>query len=254
MQIQHLRHATFAVTMKGMKILVDPMLSPAGAMDPVQNAANPQRIPLFDLPVRGDELRRLVDQLDALLVTHVHRDHWDAEARDLLPKRLPVFCQEEDEATFRRAGFSSVHPIKVETEWQGLRLFRTSGQHGTGEVGKRMGRVSGFILKADREGTLYITGDTIWCPEVKEALQAYQPHVAVVYAGQATFLTGGPITMSVDDIVQVCRESPKTKVVAVHMEAINHCLLTRAELKKRLEQEGLLHQVQIPDDGEAFIF
>jgi hypothetical protein len=34
------------------------------------------------------------------------------------------------------------------------------------------------------------------------------------------------------------------------MEAINHCLLTRAELADRLAQEGLAQQVQIPADGE----
>ena len=75
MQIQLLRHATFVVTIKGLKILVDPMFSPAGAMDPVQNAGNQKRIPLADLPLTGDELRRLLDQLNAVLVTHVHRDH-----------------------------------------------------------------------------------------------------------------------------------------------------------------------------------
>ena len=149
MHIQLLRHATFVVTIKGLKILVDPMLSPAGAMDPVQNATNQRRIPLVGLPVTDDELRRLLDQLNAVLVTHVHRDHWDARARDLLPKHLPVFCQVEDEATFRQAGFSAVHPIKMETEWQGLRFLRTGGQHGTGEIGKKMGTVSGFVLKAE---------------------------------------------------------------------------------------------------------
>ena len=254
MQIQLLRHATFVVTIKGLKILVDPMLSPAGAMDPVQNAGNQKRIPLADLPLTGDELRRLLDQLNAVLVTHVHRDHWDAKAREVIPKHLPVFCQTEDEATFRQAGFSLVHPIKMETEWQGLRFFRTDGQHGTGEIGKKMGTVSGFVLKADREPTLYIAGDTIWCPEVREALHTRQPDVVVVYAGQATFLTGGPITMSADDVIKVCRERPAAKVVAIHMEAINHCLLTRTELKRRLEGEGLLHQGQIPNDGEVMTF
>jgi hypothetical protein len=37
-------------------------------------------------------------------------------------------------------------------------------------------------------------------------------------------------------------------VVAVHMEAINHCLLTREELAQQAESAGV--QVIIPDDGE----
>lgn len=254
MHIQLLRHATFVVTIKGLKILVDPMLSPAGAMDPVQNATNQRRIPLVGMPVTDDELRRLLDQLNAVLVTHVHRDHWDARARDLLSKQLPVFCQVEDEATFRQAGFSAVHPIKMETEWQGLRFLRTGGQHGTGEVGKKMGTVSGFVLRAEGEPTLYIAGDTIWCPEVREALHTYQPDVVVLYAGEASFLTGGRITMNAEDVLQVCKERPTAKVIAIHMETINHCLLTRTVLKSRLEQAGVIQQVQIPDDGEIISF
>jgi hypothetical protein len=39
--------------------------------------------------------------------------------------------------------------------------------------------------------------------------------------------------------------------VAVHMEAINHCLLTRDELREKLQSEGLLGRVEIPADGET---
>jgi hypothetical protein len=57
-----------------------------------------------------------------------------------------------------------------------------------------MGRVSGFILKAVGEPTMYITGDTIWCEEVKKALDIYRPEVTIVNAGGARFITGDPIT------------------------------------------------------------
>ena len=38
--------------------------------------------------------------------------------------------------------------------------------------------------------------------------------------------------------------------VAVHMEAINHCLLTRADLRADLEAEGLGGRVLVPEDGQ----
>lgn len=56
--------------------------------------------------------------------------------------------------------------------------------------------------------------------------------------------------MNEQDIVELCRYAPAASVIAVHMEAINHCLLTREQLAGRLEQEGLLEQVRIPGDGE----
>ena len=71
----------------------------------------------------------------------------------------------------------------------------------------------------------------------------------VVNAGAAQFLHGDPITMTSGDVVRVCRAAPHAQVVAVHMEAINHCLLTREELAQQAENAGV--RVVIPADGET---
>jgi L-ascorbate metabolism protein UlaG (beta-lactamase superfamily) len=109
--------------------------------------------------------------------------------------------------------------------------------------------VSGFVLCAPGEGTLYIAGDTIFCPEVEEALLENRPDATVVNAGAARFLLGDPIVMTAQDVVRVCRVLPTTRVIAVHLEALNHCPLTRDELREKLREEGLLQQVEIPEDG-----
>jgi hypothetical protein len=38
-------------------------------------------------------------------------------------------------------------------------------------------------------------------------------------------------------------------VIAVHLEALNHCPLTRNELREKIREEGLLEQVEMPEDG-----
>jgi L-ascorbate metabolism protein UlaG (beta-lactamase superfamily) len=96
--------------------------------------------------------------------------------------------------------------------------------------------------------TLYIAGDTIWCDEVREALERYKPAGVVVNTGTAQFLRGDPITMTADDVVAVCQAAPAAQVVAVHMEAINHCLLTRDDLAFQLEAARV--RAEIPGDGE----
>jgi L-ascorbate metabolism protein UlaG (beta-lactamase superfamily) len=254
MQIQLIRHATLVVTLGDLKLVVDPMLSPAGAMDPVANAANQRRIPLVDLPFDDADLEQLRAQIDGVLVTHTHRDHWDTPAAQLIAKETPILCQPEDAARIREAGFTRVQPLEQADEWHGLQITRTGGRHGTGQIGRQMGPVSGFVIRGANEPSLYIAGDTIWCEEVAAALVTYRPDVVVLNAGAAQFLSGDPITMTAGDVVQVCDTLPSMQVVAVHMEAINHCLLTRADLREQLRAAGLLDRVSIPQDGETLTF
>ncbi|MDT8900217.1 MBL fold metallo-hydrolase [Anaeroselena agilis] len=247
MELRLVRHATHIVNMGGVKLLVDPVLSPAGAMPPIDNSPNPLRNPLVGLPINESDLAAV----DGILCTHTHRDHFDAAAAERLPKELPVFCQPADEAKFRDFGFVKVTAVGDTAEWRGVSLTRTGGRHGSGELAERMGPVSGYVLRCPGEPTLYIAGDTVWCPEVAAALAEHRPEVIVLFAGAAQFLSGGPITMGTADIAAVCAAAPAARVMVVHMEAFNHCLLTRPLLREFLEREGLAAQVTVPADGAS---
>lgn len=245
MNLQLIRHATLGLEYAGIRFLIDPMFSDKGANPPIVNTANDRRNPLVALP----DTARDWHTPDVLLVTHLHPDHWDAAAAAALPKHTPVLCQPGDEPAFQSAGFRTVSPVAAVYSYRHVTITRTSGRHGTGEIGIKMGPVSGFVLQAEGYPTLYIAGDTIWCDEVAEALDAHRPEVTVVNAGGARFTSGDPITMDAEDVARVCRFAPYTRVVAVHMDSINHCLVTRADLRAHLEKEDLLSRVIIPEDG-----
>src|SRR5512146_1030155 len=108
MQVQLIRHATLRISISGHTFLVDPMLSDKDAMDPIQNASNFLRIPMVPLPFSDDEILK---DVDAVLVTHTHRDHWDDAATAAVPKSLPIFCQPEDASKFAEWGYPDVRPI-----------------------------------------------------------------------------------------------------------------------------------------------
>ncbi len=254
MKIQLLRHATCLITFQGKNLLLDPMLSPSGTLEAVPQVPNPAKNPLVDLP-ENVALNDLLAHLDGVLVTHTHRDHFDAISINLLPKDRPLFCQTQDADKICESGFLAVLPVNESLSWNDFTIHRSGGQHGTGEIATKMGPVSGYILTSSNEPTLYITGDTVVCPEVRESLQKYQPDVILSFAGAAQFHEGDPITMTLSDIFDLTQSAPHSKIVAIHMEAWNHCRLSRKELKaflkEKLFREG---QVFVPENGESLVF
>jgi L-ascorbate metabolism protein UlaG (beta-lactamase superfamily) len=247
MHLRLIRHATVLLHVAGRRVLVDPMLDPAGARPPVESTPNPRRNPLVDLPEPPEVV---VSGIDAALITHLHADHFDETAARLLPRELPLLVQPPDEAPLRERGFSDVRPVDDElVPWEGAVVARTPARHGRGEIAERLAPVSGFVITGEGEPTLYLAGDTVWGEEVRGVLDAQEPDVVVVNAGGARFLEGDPIVMTAEDVVAVARAAPQARVVVVHLEAINHCLETRSDLHQRLSEEGLQDQVTVPEDG-----
>ncbi|MEN2280890.1 MBL fold metallo-hydrolase [Algoriphagus sp. SE2] len=250
--IRLLRHATLILEINGKKLLIDPMLSEKEAMDPIRNCGNDIRIPMVDLPIPRSEINAMISEMDAIVITHLHRDHWDNSAKDLIPKDKLIFCSSNDEKAIRNQGFENVQTIEDNLTWRGINIYRTGGQHGTGDIGKSMGKVSGFVFKHQKD-SIYLAGDTIWCEEVENALSNHNPNVTILNAGGAKFLTGDPITMTSNDIIKVYEKLPETKIIAVHMDTINHCFLTRKILFEELKKNSLEAKVKIPNDGESII-
>ncbi|MEZ4944113.1 MAG: MBL fold metallo-hydrolase [Cyclobacteriaceae bacterium] len=248
-EVRLLRHATLVIQIGGKKILIDPMLSGKGAMDPVGNCGNDIRIPMVNLPLPESEIEELLEAVDAVIVTHLHRDHWDAVAQKQIDKGKTIICQPNDESKLNEQGFYATLSVDDRVEWHDLTISRTNGRHGTGEIGQLMGEVSGFVLD-DGQQKIYVAGDTIWCEEVKAALQKYQPDYTVLNAGGAQFLKGDPITMTPDDIIKVHDELPETNIIAVHMDTVNHCFVKRTDIQQALAKSGIVNKVLIPSDGE----
>ncbi len=87
MQIQLIRNATLRLQYAGLQLLTDPYLA-AKHSRPSFTGKSPN--PLVELPIPPEEV---IAGVDGVLVSHLHSDHFDPAARDLLPKDIPILCQ-----------------------------------------------------------------------------------------------------------------------------------------------------------------
>ena len=253
MNITQVRNATLRLEFAGTDFLIDPFLGKKGSYPPFPGSLRQdQSNPLSDLPM---PLERLLEGIDAVIVTHLHLDHWDEAAKAVLPKQLPLFAQNEDDAReIAKSGFESISVLNEGTSFGDIRLIKTPGEHGRGEVLKMAGLVCGVVFKHPREKTLYVAGDTVWYQAVQETIEAHQPEVIIVNGGDNQFFGSGSLIMGKGDIVRVHLAAPKAHILVSHMEAVNHWMLSRAELKTFLRETGIEASVSVPDDGQSYTF
>ncbi|UFH34675.1 MBL fold metallo-hydrolase [Flavobacterium acetivorans] len=246
--LQLVRNATLLIEYGGKKILVDPMLSPKGAID---SWAGIQKNPTVDLKMPVNEI---VKDVDLVLVTHTHDDHFDKAASKILDKSIALMHQPADKEFFQKEGFTSAAVLEGNVLWNEINIHRVEGQHGTGEVLEMMGKTSGFVLKAKNQPTVYIVGDAIWTEDIKKTIKKFKPDYIIVNSGGAQMqgFENVPIIMDEAQTMALINESGKAKVIAVHMDALDHCRTTRSSLSQKAAEFNIgTDKLIIPQDGEV---
>ena len=253
---QHIRNATAKIEMAGSTFLVDPYLAPKGSYAGFEGTINSQkRNPLIDMK---EPVEKVLEGVDAVIVTHTHADHWDEYAQKVLPKTLPIFVQNAGDARIIRSqGFKDVRVLGKNTEFNQVKLSKTGGQHGTDQMyaipqlAELAGEAMGVVMQADGEKTLYIVGDTIWNEEVDFALNRYKPEVIVMNTGYAQlqgFSDG--IIMGKADVAKARQVAPQADIITVHMDAVNHAAVTSDEMRKFVK-ENKLTKIAVPKESEV---
>jgi hypothetical protein len=89
---------------------------------------------------------------------------------------------------------------------------------------------------------------------VEENLRTHKPDVIVLNCGDAQIIGLGSIIMGKGDVYKVHQVAPRATLLASHMEAVNHGMLSRKELREFIAEKGMTPRVRVPDDGEAVTF
>lgn len=143
--------------------------------------------------------------LDAVLLSHLHGDHFDRVARRELDHSLPVLTTPSAARSLTRWGFGSADGLEtwqtrtlVKGGWQ-LSIRSVPGRHGPGPVDLLLPSVMGSVLElSETDGStfrVYVSGDTLFRPWLREIVERTGPlDAAVVHLG-GTRILGLLVTM-----------------------------------------------------------
>ena len=184
--------------------------------------------------------------------------------KKFLPKSIKIFVQHERDGDLLKAqGFTNITSLSLEktVEFEGIILNKTGGSHGTTEMyavpqlAEILDEAMGVIFQAKDHPTVYLVGDTVWTAEVNKAINRYKPDVMIMNTGDARTLAfpNDGIIMGLQDVAHARQMLPNTKLITVHMDAVNHMSVYRKDLRQFV-QANKLENVVIPEDGETVKF
>jgi len=249
LRIQLIRSATLRISFGKKIFLIDPWFAEKGYGP---SYAGRVASPLVNLPMPVGEI---LEGVDAVIVSHLHTDHFDEVARGALDRDIPIFCHARFAEPINAFGFSNVKSLSGTVSFGDVRLSVTDGRHGPDEILGEMGPVSGFVFRAKGEPTLYWAGDTILCDEVRDVITTECPDVIVVHGCGAVWNGIGPLVMDRSMVFETLRISGSAAIIACHLDAVDHATVSRKLLRKAsLKEPEITKRLSIPEDGEVLNF
>lgn len=117
--------------------------------------------------------------LDAVVLSHLHGDHWDRVAERGLNHQLPVVTTHAAARTLRRRGFAQARGLDTWGEFviakgtSQVRITSLPGRHAPTPLNRLLPPVMGTMLEfgdadAPPQRRLYISGDTLLVDELNE--------------------------------------------------------------------------------------
>jgi L-ascorbate metabolism protein UlaG (beta-lactamase superfamily) len=163
--------------------------------------------------------------LDAVVLSHLHGDHWDRVARRELDRTAPVLTTTAAAPKLARQGFSAQgldtwQDTVLRRDAEQLRVVALPGIHARGLMGRLLPPVMGSMLEHSVDGAVrrrvYVSGDTLDGAHLDAVRDRFPGiDVAVVHLG-GTRVLAHTVTMDGAQGASFLRRIGPTAAVPVH--------------------------------------
>ncbi|SDL30001.1 MBL fold metallo-hydrolase [Nonomuraea jiangxiensis] len=207
-----------------------------------------------------------VDQLpplDAVVLSHMHGDHWDRVARDGLDKATPIVTTPQAAGKLRRQGYTDVaalhtwHSNELTNEYGSLRVTALPARHGPGAADFLMPQTMGSLLEFSDPGghvlmRMLISGDTLMAGELAEIPRRFPDiDVGIVHLGGTKLLGMLMVTMDGRQGAQWVDLIRPRVVVPVHYDDYTVFSSPLSDFREKVEQAGHGARVTYLDRGQS---
>jgi L-ascorbate metabolism protein UlaG (beta-lactamase superfamily) len=207
-----------------------------------------------------------IDQLpdlDLVLLSHLHGDHWDREARRGLDSGLPVITTPHASKRLQaRHGFRRAQGLRTWETWtchkarETLTITSLPAVHAHGLARRLLPPVMGSLVELhDASGEcrlrVYITGDTLMFDGIHEIATRFPDlDAAIVHLGGTTLPGGLVVTLDGEQGAELTHAVAARKVVPVHYDDYGVFRSPLQEFREAARRRGLDHLIEHVQPGE----
>jgi L-ascorbate metabolism protein UlaG (beta-lactamase superfamily) len=246
--------ATTVVTLGSFTLLTDPNFLHRGQRAYLGWGLSARR--LTEPAIEPEELPRL----DAVLLSHLHGDHFDRVSRARLDRTAPVLSTPHavrrlDAWGFEAEALDTWQEHRLAKDGEELRVTAVPAVHARGLLGRMLPPVMGTVVEHVVDGQVrrrvYISGDTLTGYHVDEVREHFPDiDVAVVHLGGTRVLLR-TVTMDGPMGVDFVERSRPSVVVPVHHDDYTVFRSPLADFVDRARSAGLPAELRCPKRGEV---
>ncbi|WP_437933473.1 MBL fold metallo-hydrolase [Sorangium sp. So ce341] len=244
----------------GLRLLTDPVLGPRGPAAfvlPKHPSTGVENAPVARYT---DPPAEPLGRLDVILLSHNHNDHFDAVARETLPKDVTFVLPPDAADAARAAGFTRLTPLDwdaetvIPTRAGRLRILAVPANHShDAALDATLGKGNGYVLRWEGATpySIYWTGDSVFTEPMRAVaarfapIDLWLPHLGAVGVDGARGLR----TMDAEEAVAAAALLRPRHVIPIHHTTFGHYREPVTAFVQRAATKRLPAHIHVPTDG-----